>query len=256
MNRWRLVVVLLLSSLPVLPPQDIEAQTPPANGGTNEQKRDISKEELLRRTQELFDSVAIGNQTPWKKYFADDCMYFDETGRNMNKSALVGTIVALPTGYTGSIKVRSAQSHIEGNVAILSYDLDENESIYGQSMTARYHGTDTWLRRNSEWQIIAGQIFRYYEDPSPVTINPAHYRDYVGTYQVAPGVTLQIFAESGQLYRRRGEGPKEILSPEVTDVFFRKGVEGRLLFRRAKNGNVDALIDRRNNEDVVWRRVE
>jgi hypothetical protein len=33
-------------------------------------------------------------------------------------------------------------------------------------------------------------------------------------------------------------------------------VEGRILFRRADNGKVDALIDRRNNEDVVWKRVK
>ena len=44
-------------------------------------------------------------------------------------------------------------------------------------------------------------------------------------------------------------------SPEGSEIFFRKGVEGRILFRYADNGKVDALIDRRNNEDVVWRRM-
>jgi hypothetical protein len=48
-------------------------------------KNKITQDELVRRTQELFDSVAPGNQAPWKKYFADDCMYFDEKGRNMKK---------------------------------------------------------------------------------------------------------------------------------------------------------------------------
>jgi len=33
-------------------------------------------------------------------------------------------------------------------------------------------------------------------------------------------------------------------------------VEGRILFRFGKERRVDALIDRRNNEDVVWRKVE
>jgi hypothetical protein len=51
-------------------------------------KNEITQDELVRRTQELFDSVAPGNQAPWKKYFADDCMYFDEKGRNTNKAAL------------------------------------------------------------------------------------------------------------------------------------------------------------------------
>jgi hypothetical protein len=45
------------------------------------------------------------------------------------------------------------------------------------------------------------------------------------------------------------------LLPETSELFFRKGVEGRILFRYAANGKVDALIDRRNNEDVVWKKT-
>src|SRR6266481_5113152 len=41
----------------------------------------ITQRELERRTQELFDAVAPGDQTPWKKYYAEDSMYFDEKGR-------------------------------------------------------------------------------------------------------------------------------------------------------------------------------
>lgn len=37
--------------------------------------------------------------------------------------------------------------------------------------------------------------------------------------------------------------------------FFRKAVEGRILFRYDAAGKVNALIDRRNNEDVVWRKA-
>jgi hypothetical protein len=49
----------------------------------------ITQDELVRRTQELFDSVASGNQEPFKKYFAEDAMFFDEKGRSMDKAALV-----------------------------------------------------------------------------------------------------------------------------------------------------------------------
>jgi hypothetical protein len=127
-------------------------------------KNEITQDELVRRTQELFDSVAPGNQAPWKKYFADDCMYFDEKGRNTNKAALVADVTPMPPGFSGSIKIEKAQSHIERNVAVLSYDMDEKETIYGQELSARYHATDTWMRRNGQWQIIAGQVLRCYEE--------------------------------------------------------------------------------------------
>jgi ketosteroid isomerase-like protein len=218
-------------------------------------KNGITQDELLRRTQELYDSVATGDQAPWKKYFADDCMFFDEKGRNMGKTALVDDVTPLPPGYSGSIRIGNAQSHIEGDVAILSYDTDEKEAIFGQNLTARYHATDTWMRRNGQWQIVASQTLRYYEDPAPGKSDAAKFPAYLGTYELAPANTLTISTDGKDLYRQRGERPKELLIPEATDIFFRKGVEGRLLFRHADDGKVDALIDRRNNEDVVWKKV-
>ncbi len=214
----------------------------------------VVQEELLRRTQAMFDSVAGGDQGPWKKYVAADCMYFDERGSNMNKEALVASITPLPQGYWGRIRLTNPKSRIEGHVAILSYDLDEIESVFGQNMKARYHATDTWLQRKDEWQIVAGQIFRYYEDPAPGEADPRTLNDYVGSYELAPGRTMAVSREGTQLLRQRGDGPKSELLPEAGPIFFRKGVEGRTLFRRGQNGKVDALIERRNNEDIVWKR--
>jgi hypothetical protein len=215
----------------------------------------ITQDELVRRTQELVNAVAGGDQGPWKKYFADDCLYFDERGRSMNKEALVADIVPLPQGYSGTISVANAQSHIEGDVAVLGYDLNESETVYGQTMKARYHETDTWMRRKGDWQIVAGQVLRYYEDPAEAVVDARTYADYVGIYEAAPGKTMTVSLEDGHLFRQRGSGAKVELFPEVAGLFFRKGVEGRTLFQRGADGKVDTLIDRRNNEDIVWERI-
>ena len=143
----------------------------------------ITQDELVRRTQELLDAVAPGDQRPWREYYADDAMFFDERGRSMDKTALVADITPLPKGYSGNIKVLKPQSRIIGHTAILSYDLDETETVYGQEHKARYHGTDTWLYRNGQWQIVATQMFRYYEDPAPGKVDAARLNDYVGTYE-------------------------------------------------------------------------
>ena len=108
----------------------------------------ITEAELVHNSQEMFNAVASGDQAPWLKYFADDAMYFDEKGRAMDKAALVKDVTPLSQGYSGSITVMNPKSHIQGDTAILSYDLNETETIFGQNMTARYHGTDTWMYRN------------------------------------------------------------------------------------------------------------
>jgi Domain of unknown function (DUF4440)/Domain of unknown function (DUF3471) len=215
----------------------------------------IAQDDLVRNAQAMFDAVAAGDQEPWKKHFADDSMYFDEKGRSMDKAALVKDVTPLPPGYSGAIKVVNPKSNIQGDTAVLSYDLNETETIFGQNMTARYHGTDTWMYRDGKWQIVAGQMFRYYEDPAVGKGDVKEYADYAGTYELAPGKTQIVFVRGGSLYARRGDGPEAELVPEAAEIFFRKGVEGRCLFRRDDRGKVDAMIDRRNNEDVVWKKV-
>jgi hypothetical protein len=78
--------------------------------------------------------------------------------------------------------------------------------------------------------------------------------DFIGTYELAPGQTRSVSGEGDKLFVERN-GKKEQLLPETSELFFRKGVEGRILFRYAFTGKVDALIDRRNNEDVIWKKA-
>jgi hypothetical protein len=105
------------------------------------------------------------------------------------------------------------------------------------------------------WQIVAAQAFRYYEDPAMGKADPRKLANFAGTYELAPGQTRIVTTENGRLYVER-KTKKEELFPETSEIFFRKGVEGRILFRLDGKGTTDALIDRRNNEDVIWRRVE
>src|SRR5215467_3532471 len=214
----------------------------------------ITQDELVRRTQELYDAVASGDKTPWQKYFAEDCIFADEKGRLFDKPKLIADINPMPAGYSGTIKIENAQSRIIGNTAILSYDADETETIFGQNLKARYHITDTWLQRNGNWQIIASQAHRYYEDPAIGKADPKKFADFVGAYDLAPGQTRSVTTEGDKLFVDRN-GKKEELLPETSELFFRKGVEGRILFRCAANGKVDSLIDRRNNEDVIWKKT-
>ena len=88
-----------------------------AGCGTSRQPG-ITHDELVRRTQEIMDSVAPGNPEPWKKYFADDGMYFDEKGRFMDKAAFLKDVSPLPNGYSGTIKVVNLTKRVSDLLAI------------------------------------------------------------------------------------------------------------------------------------------
>lgn len=241
MNRALLNIVLLAAFVLPLAAQAVDPPT-------------ITEEELVRRAQRMYDAVVPGDKAPWIEYLADDVIYFDEKGRVHDKKSLVDDITPLPKGYSGTIKVVNAKSHIEGPVAILSYDSDETETIWGQHLTARYHNTDTWMLRHGNWQIIAGQVLRYYEDPAQGVTDPSKFPDYTGSYELVEGQRTTVSATGNQLFMQRDGREKEPLFPESPDLFFRKGVEGRIFFHRDAHGKVDALYNRRNNEDVVWKK--
>src|SRR2546429_10028021 len=123
-------------------------------GSAAERDATITENELVRRTQELYDAVVPGNQVPWKKYFANDCIFADEKGRTMDKTKLVADITPMPAGESGAVKIEHVQSRHYDNMAILSYDANETETIFDQNVSARYHVNDTWLRREGELAII------------------------------------------------------------------------------------------------------
>jgi len=236
----KMLALLLASAVLAFPAQD---------------RSTITQAELVHRTQALYDAVASGNKAPWQQYLADDVLVHDEKGGSYTKATFLATVDPLPSGYSGSIKVTHPQTIFAPGVAIFSYDAEEVETIFSNRMTARYHQTDTWLYRKHLWQIAASQVMRYYEDPASAAINPAIFSDYIGTYEVAPGNQMVITTHDGKLFAQRGASNPVQLLPESPDMFFRVGIEGRRLFHRNADGKVDTLIDRRNNEDVLWKKI-
>jgi len=220
------------------------------------QNATVTTETLRQRTQQLWDAVAVGDKRPWQKTIADDAMIFDEKGHDMDKAGLLATIEKLPDGYSGTITVVDVKVRFAAETAILSYNANETETVFGTVLHARYHMTDTWLYRKGEWQIVASQVLRYYEDPAATHLTPEQLDAYVGRYELAPGQMVAITREGDRLYGQRGSGKPYPLMAECADLFFRPAVEGRKLFRRDAKGRVEAMIDRRNNEDLVWKRME
>ena len=88
--------------------------------------------------------------------------------------------------------------------------------------------SSTWLRRNGQWQIIAAQAHRYYEDPAVGKADAKRFPDFAGTYELATGQTRTVSVDGGELFVERN-AKREQLFPESCDIFFRKGVEGRIL---------------------------
>jgi len=80
--------------------------------------------------------------------------FFSRKRTHDGTTKLIADITPLPAGNAGTIKTEMCRAGPYHNVAIVSYDANETEAIFARDLHARYHLTDTSLRRDGSWQII------------------------------------------------------------------------------------------------------
>jgi hypothetical protein len=212
------------------------------------------EQELTQVTQEMLNGVAIGNKQLWNECLSEAALITGDDGLLLSKNKFLSELRALPQGYEGRIQLVRPQLLQREHVAILSYDLDEQETVYGQQIRQRYHTTDTWAVENGAWRLVGSQATRIYQDPAENGLSSRVSGDLVGTYELASGITYTITLEGNQLFGERSGRKKEPLFQEAIDVFLRKGVPGRRIFLRNAQGVVTGFMDRVNGADLVWLR--
>jgi len=212
-------------------------------------------EDFTRMEQELLDAVAIGDKAPWQNYYAEDAIYSDEAGNIMSKKELVEGIAPLPKGYSGSIKVTKPQMRLLKDTAVILYDADETETIFGQTLKTIFRTTDVWVQRDGKWQIVMTQVMVLHKDPPTVKVDSTTLDRYIGTYELSSDATYTISREGDHLVGQRAGRKPEKLIPEFDFVFFRPGLRGVKIFVRDESGKVTKIIDRRDGNDLVWKRT-
>ena len=223
--------------------------------------RDVSdsatEQQLKRIAQELYDAIPSGNKAVWDKYVADDVIYTDENWRILTKKELLDSLAPLPKGYSGSIRIASFQSRINGDAAVLSYRALEEESVFDQKLSPVYLVTDTYFKKAGRWQMIASHVIVLPSERKPIAVNAESYKSIVGQYELTPGVAYTITLEDNKLMGQRTGRGKEELMPADEHTFFIKGtVRGEKVFMRDSSGRTIRMLDRRENNDLVWTKIK
>ena len=94
-----------------------------------------------------------------------------------------------------------------------------------------------------------------HKQPPAIRLATGQLDTYVGTYELAPGVDYVVKRDGERLIGQRTGRKEEELFPEVEGVFSLKGYRGRKMFLRDSKGRVIELRDRRDGNDLVWKRV-
>jgi uncharacterized protein DUF4440/uncharacterized protein DUF3471 len=226
----------------------------PAKGAAPKAAEDVTAI-LRRQTQELFDAVTAGDSTVWDRYLAPDAVYADEGGELSLKKKLVGSIKPLPKDVSGKLELTEFKVHPHGETAVTTFIANETEVYYGQEIHCRYLSTYVWMRSAGQWRVIAAQTLALREDPPAVALAPERLDEYVGDYELTPGVSYAIRRKGDVLFGQRTGRPEETLKAELADLFFVPGRPRlRKVFQRGADGKITGFVERREAWDIAWKR--
>lgn len=210
---------------------------------------------LRAADQALMNAFAPGDRAPWDQVLAPDATYVDENGAILSRSDFLKTLVPLPAHISGNIAITDYRLRVEGNTALVIHKDDEHENYHGIPLHAVYLTTETWLCRNGQWKLALAHIYVEAKDPPEIALPATELDQYVGRYRAAPDLEVTIRRAGDQLaLERKGRPPRKLLA-EARDVLFVPG-EPRIkrLFERDARGRITGFIDRREGEDIVWKR--
>lgn len=211
---------------------------------------------LRAKDQALLDAIAPGNRRLWDQTLASGAVYVDENGAIMDRATFLRALKPLPAGNSGHIAIAEYRAYQSGDTALVVHTDSEFEDYHGQQLRAGYITTETWQRERGAWKLLLVHVYVMQKDPPAIALSVSQLQDYVGTYRAAKDLVYVISLRGGRLYGQRTGGRSSPLSVEVRDVLFVAGQPRvRILFHRDASGHVDSYIDRREGEDIVWRRI-
>ena len=212
--------------------------------------------DLRRISQALIDSIAPGDPKLFDEYLDPALIHVDENDVVRDKAAFLKQIQPLPKGIIGTSKVEDFRASFAGDLAFTTYVDQEHVDIHGQAIHTRFRISDTWRRTPRGWRIIGEHIGAILKDPPALALPSETLCSYAGSYQLSPDTVAQIRCEGDYLVSERPGRPPATYKAEVKDMFFAPGSpRSRRVFLRNVAGAITGFADRREGEDVVWKRV-
>jgi hypothetical protein len=213
-------------------------------------------DELVALSRARLAAVDAGDKAAYGKGLDPDGVFVDEDAVVRSGSALVDEVRPLPAGYVGHLELQHPTVRITDGVGIVTYDIAEDLALFGQRMRTRYRTTDVYQRTGGAWRIVASHTSVIPSELPRIAVPASRLAGYAGDYRLGDGPVAHVRLEGERLlWQRDGRDPQELI-PTGTDRFAWAGhPRTERLFRRTAAGQIDAFVDRRDNNDLVWVRV-
>ena len=211
---------------------------------------------LQAKTQAMADAIATGDKAVWLAATDPALVFVSENNEVMTRDALLKDFAPLPAGLVGSIKVTDYKLQRHGDSAVATYIADESLDYHGQLIKTQFRTTDSWHEVAGKWTMVSSMTLAVLKDPPAIALPAAKLADYAGRYDLTNAIHYTIRVDGSRLLGARDGGKEVELKAEAADLFFVPGApRSRKVFFRDASGKVTGFADRREGNDIVWRRT-
>ena len=211
---------------------------------------------LRAKDQALIDAFAPGNRKIWDETLTSDAVYVDENGAIMPRAEFLKSLVPLGPGASGTLAIVDYQVRREGDVVLVIHKDDERENYHGIMLRAGYLTTETWLCRAGAWKLAMIHTYVEAKDPPAVPASVSTLKGYTGRYVAAPDLVWKIRLAGDHLTGQREGRTEHPLLMEAPDLLFIPGEpREKRIFHRDGQGHITGFTERREGEDIHWKRV-
>ena len=212
-----------------------------------------AEQELKRLENEWLNSYLRGDKQTFDRIVADDFTRTDESGKFATKAEERALVQAPPASVSASLTNEDMHVRVYGNSAIVT-GLIVSRVQGSLSFQSRF--TDTFIKRGARWQVVARHYSRVPTERTSINVDSKIYEDYVGQYEIASNVLLDITKEGEKLMSQTTGQAKMELLPESEIEFFIKGFTAQFVFVRDGTGKVTKLIINQEGQRVTVNRVK
>lgn len=211
------------------------------------------EQEVKRLENEWLNSYLRGDKQTFERIVADDFTRTDESGKFATKTEEKELIQAPPATVNASLTNEDLQVRIYGETAVVTGRI---VSKVQDSLNFQSRFTDTFVKRKGRWQVVARHYSRIPAERSVINLDSNIYDAYVGQYEIAPNVLLDVKKEGQKLMSQTTGQPKMELLPESEIEFFIKGFTAHFVFVRDATGAVTKLIINQEGQRVTARKIK
>lgn len=220
-------------------------------------------EELKRLNVQRFQAEAANDRATLNRIYADEILItgVDNRAGSGEKKAILSASKPVPIdpSIQPSFTIEDVKIHLVGETAVIATRAHSKVSLGEQTVTMHLRFTETYVKREGIWQMIASHCSfapeSKKEDIPTVKVSSKLLDEYVGTYETSQTMISIISRQEDKLYIGSLAGSKRELVPESETTFFIQGSPTKYIFIRNDKAVVSQLVMRAMGQELKARKV-